>query len=175
MDNYQLLVEKLDQFIRKFYINQLIRGGLYSVGLILVLFLTVSVLEYFFYFHTGMRKVMVFSFLGISALALTRWVILPLMNYFHLGKVISHEQAASIIGDHFTDVKDKLLNVLQLRHQSDTAANKELILASINQKSDEIKLVPLIMAKNSSSLLPSALWWKKKSCRLYNTVIFLWR
>lgn len=150
MDNYRLLVEKLDQFIRKFYINKLIRGGLYSIGLILVLFLTVSVLEYFFYFHTGMRKVMVFSFLGISALALTRWVILPLMNYFHLGKIISHEQAASIIGDHFTDVKDKLLNVLQLRHQSDTAANKELILASINQKSDEIKLVPFKSAINLS-------------------------
>lgn len=150
MDNYRLLVEKLDQFIRKFYVNKLIRGSLYSVGLILVLFLTVSVLEYFFYFNTGMRKLMVFSFLGISAFALTRWVVLPLLNYFHLGKIISHEQAAAIIGNHFTDVKDKLLNVLQLRHQSDTAANKELILASINQKSDEIKLVPFKSAINLS-------------------------
>jgi len=29
-DNYQLLITKLDQFIRKFYVNQLIRGGLYT-------------------------------------------------------------------------------------------------------------------------------------------------
>ena len=29
-NNYQLLINKLDQFIRKFYINQLIRGVLYS-------------------------------------------------------------------------------------------------------------------------------------------------
>lgn len=150
MDNYRLLVEKLDQFIRKYYINKLIRGSLYSVGLILLLFLAISVLEYFFYFHTGMRKVLVFSFLGISAMALTRWVVLPLLNYFHLGKVISHEQAAAIIGDHFADVKDKLLNILQLRHQSDTLENKELILASINQKSDEIKLVPFKSAINLS-------------------------
>lgn len=150
MNNYRLLVTKLDQFIRKYYINKLIRGSLYSVGLILVLFLTVSVLEYFFYFNTGTRKLMLFSFLGISVLALVRWVALPLLNYFHLGKIISHEQAANIIGAHFTDVKDKLLNILQLQHQSDTAANKELILASINQKSEEIKPVPFKAAINLS-------------------------
>ncbi len=148
MDNYRLLVEKLDQFIRKYYINKLIRGSLYSVGLILVLFLTVSVLEYFFYFSSGMRKVLFFSFLGGSLLALGRWVVLPLLNYFHLGKIISHEQAAAIIGNHFADVKDKLLNILQLRHQADNVQHKELILASINQKSDEIKLVPFKSAIN---------------------------
>jgi hypothetical protein len=64
------------------------------------------------------------------------------MHYFHLGKVISHEQAANIIGNHFADVKDKLLNILQLRHQADSAQNRDLILASINQKSEEIKPVP---------------------------------
>ena len=36
-DNYQLLIEKLDQFIRKYYVNQLIRGSLYATGLILAL------------------------------------------------------------------------------------------------------------------------------------------
>lgn len=150
MDNYRLLVEKLDQFIRKYYINKLIRGSLYSVGLILVLFLTVSVLEYFFYFSSGMRKLMFFSFLGGSLLALGRWVVLPLLNYFHLGKIISHEQAAAIIGSHFADVKDKLLNILQLRNQADSVEYKDLILASINQKSDEIKLVPFKSAINLS-------------------------
>lgn len=150
MDNYRLLVEKLDQFIRKYYVNQLIRGALYSVGLILVLFLTMSLLEYNFYFNTTVRKMLVYSFIGISGLALIRWVFSPMLHYFQLGKLISHEQAASIIGSHFTNVKDKLLNILQLRQQSDTAANKDLILASINQKSEEIKPVPFKAAINLS-------------------------
>jgi hypothetical protein len=64
------------------------------------------------------------------------------MHYFHLGKVISHEQAASIIGEHFTNVKDKLLNILQLKQQSSNAIYAELINASINQKSEEIRIVP---------------------------------
>lgn len=141
-NNYQLLITKLDQFIRKFYVNQLIRGGLYSIGLILLLFIAINTLEHFFYFDTGVRKGLFYSFVGVSVAALIGWVVLPLLKYFNLGKVISHEQAAEVIGDHFGDVKDKLLNVLQLKNQADKSNNAELILASINQKTEKIKLVP---------------------------------
>ncbi len=148
-DNYQLLIEKLDQFTRKYYLNQLIRGTLYAVGLILLLFIVVNVLEYFFYFSKPVRKSMFFSFIGTSITALVYWVFLPLMRYFRLGKLISHRQAAEIIGKHFTNVKDKLLNVLQLREQADQqATSRELILASVNQKSEEIKPVPFPKAIN---------------------------
>lgn len=147
-DNYQLLIEKLDQFIRKYYINQLLRGLLYTIGLVLLLFLVVSTLEYFYYFNQTGRKVLLYSFLGVSLVALTGWVLLPLLRYFRLGKVISHSQAADIIGDHFHNVKDKLLNILQLKEQSASQANKDLVLASINQKSEEIRPVPFQSAIN---------------------------
>lgn len=149
-DNYRLLIEKLDQFIRKYYINQLIRGTLYSVALILLLFLSVNFLEHYFFFPSGTRKALFFSFVGVSGLALAYWVLTPLLHYFRLGKVISHERAAQIIGSHFTDVKDKLLNILQLRQQADHATQRELILASIDQKSEEIKPVPFKAAINLS-------------------------
>ncbi len=141
-DNYRLLIDKLDQFIRKYYINQMIRGALYSTGLILALFLAMALLEYYNYFDSGVRKAMLYSFISVSVVALGYWVFTPVLHYFRLGKVISREQAAQIIGGHFTNVKDKLLNILQLKHQSDNASNRELILASIDQKSEEIKLVP---------------------------------
>jgi len=141
-DNYTLLIEKLDGFIRKFYINQLLRGALYTVGAILGLFIVLNLLEYYMYFGTGVRTAMFWSFLLLSGAALYRWVALPLMHYFHLGKVISHEQAATIVGQHFLDVKDKLLNILQLKQQSNNAIYAELITASIDQKSEAIRLVP---------------------------------
>ncbi len=141
-NNYELLISRLDQFIRKYYVNALIRGSLYSVALIVAIFLAFSLLENFFFFGTGVRKTMFWAFVGISGGALAFWFLAPLLHYFRLGRIISHEQAAAIIGNHFTDVKDKLLNILQLRHQSDHAASKELILASIEQKSGEIRPVP---------------------------------
>ncbi len=148
-DNYQLLIEKLDEFTRKFYVNQLIRGALYSIGLIVLLFLSLNLLEYYFYFGPTTRKVMFYGFLATSAVALWRWVALPLLHFYRLGKIISHEQAAQIIGSHFADVKDKLLNILQLNNQAqNNPAQAELILASVNQKSNEIKFVPFQSAIN---------------------------
>ena len=141
-NNYSLLLEKLDAFIRKFYLNQLLRGSLYTVGAVLGLFILLNVLEYYSYFDTTVRTVMLWSFIGLSGFALYRWVAVPLMHYFNLGKLISHEQAAQIIGEHFTEVKDKLLNILQLKSQSKNAIYADLIHASIDQKSEEIKLVP---------------------------------
>ena len=76
-DQYEILINKLDQFIRKFYLNQLLKGTLYSVALILVLFLTINTLEYYFYFPTLGRKALLFSFLGISGISLFNWVFVP--------------------------------------------------------------------------------------------------
>ncbi|NND77776.1 MAG: DUF4175 domain-containing protein, partial [Flavobacteriales bacterium] len=141
-DNYAILIDKLDNFIRKYYVNNMLRGALYTFGLIIFSFIAFAVLEHFFYFGTGGRKLLFFSFIGISLAALGYLVIRPIMQYFHLGQVISHQQAAHIIGDHFENVKDKLLNVLQLRDQADNSTSAELLFASINQKSEKIKLVP---------------------------------
>ncbi|MFK8103536.1 MAG: DUF4175 family protein [Saprospiraceae bacterium] len=147
-NNYQLLINRLDQFTRKYYINKLIRGALYSVALIVVLFLAMSLLEHYFYFGQGMRKTLFYSFLATSGVALLFWVLMPLLSYFRLGKVISHEQASQIIGHHFTDVKDKLLNILQLSKQSEGNSNAALIYASIDQKTEEIKPIPFTTAIN---------------------------
>lgn len=147
-DNYQLLIEKLDRFTRKYYINQLIRGSLYSVALILAIFIVLNVLEYYFYFDKSIRKVFFYSFLAASGLSLFYWILTPLLHYFRLGKIISHEHAARIIGEHFTDVKDKLINILQLKKQSDSSSQTALLIASINQKTEEIKPIPFRSAIN---------------------------
>ncbi|MDZ4708060.1 MAG: DUF4175 family protein [Saprospiraceae bacterium] len=141
-DNYSLLIDKLDQFIRKFYINQIIRGALFTVGSVLLLFLAYNLLEHEFYFSKGVRKAFFYSFNLFSLGALWYWVATPLMHYFKLGQLISHEQAARIIGDHFVDVKDKLLNILQLKSLMQNQDQVQLIEASIQQKSAQIQLVP---------------------------------
>jgi hypothetical protein len=59
---------------------------------------------------------------------------------FRLGKVISHEQASQIIGEHFPNVKDKLLNTLQLNELA-SQTNNELVTASVEQKTNELRPV----------------------------------
>lgn len=148
--NYQLLIQKLDAFIRKYYINQLLRGSIYAGSILLAAFLLASVSEYFLYFSVTVRTILFWALIGGAAIILTRWVILPLIHYYKLGKIISHKQAAKIIGTHFTDVQDRLLNILQLREQMDTATDTSLIEASINQKAETLRPVPFTSAINLS-------------------------
>jgi hypothetical protein len=146
--NYELLLQKLDAFIRKYYLNKLLRGTLLFVGLLFGFYLFISLFEYQLYLSSSIRKILLAAFIGTAAASLFVYVIRPLIHFLKLGKQISHEQAAGIIGQHFTDVKDKLLNVLQLKQQAESANNKALIEASILQKTESIKLVPFTSAIN---------------------------
>lgn len=150
-DNYQLLIEKLDAFIRKYYKNQLIRGAIYSFGLCLAFYLAVTLLESVGRFNTGLRTVLFYSLLGGNLFILVRFVVMPLTKLYRIGPVISHEEAARIIGSHFSEVKDKLLNTLQLREQfghTTEGQHSDLVMAGINQKIDELKPVPFVTAVN---------------------------
>lgn len=144
MSNYEYLISQLDGFTRKFYLNKVIKGILWTTGLVLGLWLVFSLLESQFYFERTIRKFFFYTllFTGISTLAY--WVIRPLLQYFQLGPVISRDRAAVIIGEHFSNVEDKLLNVLQLEnsiHQN-SMVSKNLIEASIERKASELSITP---------------------------------
>lgn len=145
--SYNVLIGKLDEFIRKYYKNQLIRGLLYATGIMLGGFLLITVLEYFAHFDSIVRTILFWGFISATAVVLARLVFIPLFKLNRIGSIISHDQAASIIGKHFTNVQDKLLNVLQL-HRTETASgiSSSLVLASIDQKINQLKPVPFSSA-----------------------------
>ena len=145
--DYELLIDKLDGFIRKYYKDRLIRGALYSTGLVVLFFLVASLSEYFGRFGTGVRTALFWALAAASAVVLVRLIAVPLVKLFRMGPVISHEQAAAIVGSHFAQVKDKLLNTLQLREQAlQDPGQRALIEASIAQRSRELSPVPFAQA-----------------------------
>ena len=145
VNSYLILIDKLDEFIRKFYKNILIKGLIYSFSLVLIFFVTITLLEYFAHFNSFFRSVLFYSFIVLSGSIVVFWILVPVLKLYKLGKVISHTQAAKIIGTYFTDIEDKLLNVLQLNEQKNLAdehVSKELIEAGINQKINALKPIP---------------------------------
>ncbi|MBS1647230.1 MAG: hypothetical protein JST67_07810 [Bacteroidetes bacterium] len=141
-----ILLQKLDEFIRKYYKNQLIKGLLYAAGLLLLFYLSVSVLEYFAEFNSYIRAFLFYSFLGSSLFVLGKYIAIPLLKLNSFGAIISYQQAAKIIGNHFSNVQDKVLNVLQLQSETNQHASLELLQASIHQKTMELKPVPFTAA-----------------------------
>ncbi|NNE56106.1 MAG: DUF4175 domain-containing protein, partial [Flavobacteriales bacterium] len=141
----QILIDKLDQFIRKYYKNRMIRGLMYGTSLLLVFFLAVTIPEYFGEFGTAGRTVLFWSFALAAGYIVVRFFAIPAFKLLRFGKIISHDQAARIIGKHFTDVEDKLLNTLQLKEMADDQGSS-LVEAAIVQRIDELKPIPFTSA-----------------------------
>jgi hypothetical protein len=141
MADNQILIQKLDHFIRKYYKNRLIRGVLWSLTLLTIFYLVFVSLEYFFHFNQGIRMALFFTFLAFSLFLLSRLVFVPVLQLVKIGKIISHVQAAQIIGTHFSEIQDKLLNTLQLIKQQQNAGDSSALLdASIEQKTRALKV-----------------------------------
>lgn len=151
-NDYSSLVEKLNQFIRKYYKNQLLRGFIYSMGLLFLFFITVTLIEYYAHFNIAVRTVLFYLFLLSSFFILLKYIFIPFLHLYKLGSTLSYEQAAAIIGNHFSSVQDKLLNVLQLQQQSigPSSNYSELLNAGIDQKIKELKPIPFTAAVNLS-------------------------
>lgn len=144
--SYRSLIEKLDSFIRKYYTNQLLRGLIFTAVYVLAFFLAINIAEYYLYLSPVLRKILFFGFLFSSVAFASNFVFVPLLHYYKLGKIISYEQAAQIIGTHFTEVKDKLLNILQLHGPLTPEGGTELLFAAIEQKSAELRPINFSIA-----------------------------
>lgn len=146
-NNYSYLIYKIDEFIRKYYLNKVVRGLIYLIASFLASYLLVTLAEYYGNFSSLVRTILFYGFLLLNGVILIHWIIIPLFSFYNLGKHISHEQASEIIGQHFSHIKDKLLNTLQLKKLAEeNNLQKTLIEASINQKINDLKPIPFSSA-----------------------------
>ena len=142
MENQQLIYQKLEAFIRKFYYNELIRGIMFFIGLGLLYFFLTLFVEYFLWLKPMGRTILFWTFIGVEVCLLFRYILFPLFKLFKLQKGIGYNQASAIIGNHFTEVSDKLTNFLQLANSNEQHENSELLVASIEQKANALQAIP---------------------------------
>ncbi len=141
------LIDKIDAFTRKFYQNQIIRGTIYFVAIGLAAYLFSVMVEYFGRFPSGLRATLFYGLIATYLILLYRFIVVPGMKLFSMGKFISHEDAAAIIGAHFPEVKDKLLNTLQLSQKASVnIKDSELLIASIDQRMGDLQPIPFASA-----------------------------
>jgi hypothetical protein len=147
--NYELLIDKINLFIRKYYFNNFLRGLIFLGAGLFSAYVVIAVSEYFGNFSTGLRTLLFYFFIFLNT-GLICWLIIPsLLAWLKLGKSLTHDQAAEIIGRHFNDVNDKLLNTLQLKKlAAEDPQHRALIEASIDQKIGALKPVSFPSAIN---------------------------
>ena len=163
MNEFPKITQKLRQFSLKFYTNELIRGSIlfFSFGIIYLFF--ILFIEYFLWLKPLLRTILFWIFIFVELFLLTKFILFPVFKIVGLKKGISFEESSKIIGRHFPEVGDKLLNILQLKQQS---SQSDLLLASINQKSAALQPVPFVKAIDFSKnkkylkygLIPFFIW-----------------
>lgn len=176
MANANVLLEKLDAFIRKYYRNQAIRGALIALAVAGIGFLLVTGLEAWGRFGVAGRTVLFWLFVAATGGAVLRGLVWPVLQWMRIAGGLSHEEAGQIIGDHFPDIADRLLNTLQLQRAAASEAphpSRDLLIASIEQRTATLQPVPFVAAINVRdnvrylkyalpplAVLACLLWWR---------------
>lgn len=163
MNSYKNIEDKLHQFVRKYYTNELIKGAILFVSLGLIYFFFTLFIEYFLWLQPTARTILFWIFISVELYLLFRFICIPIFKLFGIKKGISFKESSKIIGSHFPKVGDKLINVLQLKESGEQS---DLLLASIEQKSKEIETIPFSNAinfnKNTTylkfALVPVLIW-----------------
>jgi hypothetical protein len=163
MNEFPKITQKLHQFSLKFYTNELIRGSILFLSFGIIYLFFILFIEYFLWLKPLSRTILFWIFIFVELLLLTKFILFPVFKIVGLQKGISFEESSKIIGRHFPEVGDKLLNILQLKQQS---SQSDLLLASINQKSASLQPIPFVKAIDYS---------KNKKYLKYGLIpIFIW-
>ena len=129
------LIENVNRYKRKYYINTFLKGCIIFSALLLTVFLSFSSLEYWARFNSLTRFALLFSFLSFSLFALINWIGLPIYKLVNLERYFSNEEASKQIGLYFPEIKDKLLNILQLQNSGES----QLAMAGIQERAMLLK------------------------------------
>ncbi|WP_430928289.1 DUF4175 family protein [Polaribacter marinivivus] len=143
MSNFKNIQQKLHQFTQKYYTNEFIKGTILFFSFGLLYFFFTLFLEYFLWLKPTARTFLFWAFVVVELFLLIRFIAIPIFKLIGFRNGISFAESSKIIGAHFPEVEDKLLNILQLK---DNTNKSDLILASIEQKSLELQPIPFVKA-----------------------------
>ncbi len=133
MGSIEHIHNKLDRFIKRYYLSSLLKGTLLFFAIAFVYILFWIFIEYFFWMPQFGRGFVFWLFIVFVLFLSYKLILLPLLKYFSVLKGIDYESASRIIGDAFPEIDDKLLNTIQLSNMEQT----DVLLESISQRSSE--------------------------------------
>jgi hypothetical protein len=173
-ENRTFIHQKIKEFVQKYYLNKLYKGLLLFVMITVGTFLVFTLLEYFSYLNSTTRAVLFYSYLALFLITIAIYVGYPLLKMAGLGKTLTATAVSKIIGKHFPEIDDKLLNVIQLENQIENGKYRSLDLlnAAIDTKIETLKpfaFVKAIPFKKSTRFVKWAIIPVLLFCILFST------
>ena len=141
------ILQQLQRYKRKFYLNKLLRGSIYFGAVLLSVYLLFNSIEYTARLNSVGRAILLFSFILLFLFIFYKWILDPLLRISFPRRQMGDEEAARQVGSYFPDVQDKLLNMVQL-NQAGTHTDNSLVSATITHRTQQLSVVPFPLAIN---------------------------
>ncbi|KOH43064.1 DUF4175 family protein [Sunxiuqinia dokdonensis] len=155
-ESYKHLVDKLNAYIRKYNFYQFMKGIILFITLIISYVIVVSTIEYFSFLSSTVRQFLFFSSALSFAAVSVFYFFIPLFRLLGLLKTMDFETAADLITKNFSEIDDRLLNIIELA-KLEKESSDSLVWASVNQKINQIKLFDFSKAVSFRKLRRSVL------------------
>lgn len=114
MTNYQRFIRQLDDFIDRYYRNEIFKGALRLAAILLLLFLVLTTIEYFTFFSSFWRTILFWVYTSTGVVLLFYYVVIAILRRYGIYGRMSHKEAATYLSASYPDLDDKLCNVLEL-------------------------------------------------------------
>ena len=133
------IINILEKFAKKFYLNNLIKGLfwfiLFSVSLIFLL----STIENLFWLNSTFRLILLILLIISLTVFFSYYIALPVLRYFGLLREKSYKDFALILGN-YSNTDDKILSALELFELNELNKN-ELLLNELSRRSNELSKI----------------------------------
>lgn len=133
------IINDLERFIGKYYFNKLVVGIVLTFLIFLLYSTTLIIIEHSSYLSIPLKTIIFYGTILIFLCLISYFVIFPFLKIFKIGKVISIKDIAVIISSHFVQIKDKLINIIELIEENGVGNHNNLIEASVDQKYKELE------------------------------------
>jgi hypothetical protein len=134
LNNYKEIIDKLERFVKKEYVRIASVGIETSILAVVLIFTFFVFLEVLFHFSSGVRTII---FLLIILIFLSLFIvrfIIPYLKYFNFFRKTDYFKTAAEVGNKYPDIKDDLLNAMQIVSNEKTGKrySSKLIDAAFN-------------------------------------------
>ncbi len=148
MNSLQHILEQIRVFVKKYYTNRLLRGLIIFFTLFILLFLFFSLTEYYARLGTSGRSVIFFGGIILMLTLFGYYIFIPVAKLLKIGKTMTVEQSAQELTKRLPELKDRLLNIIDLKNRKPANEELNLLNAAIEQKSAELRVVDFGKAVN---------------------------
>ncbi|TAH25874.1 MAG: hypothetical protein EAZ07_05730 [Cytophagales bacterium] len=140
---------QIEEFKNKFYVSLLFKGALITLGIALSVFLVLSLAEFWGRFNSSIRFIFLLIIIGVFVYLFIRYLMNPILSFLGIKAKINNSQVAQKVGNHFPQISDKLLNIIQL--EKEVALNNPLAKAAYLQKQIEFSSYDFNQAVDDSN------------------------